>query len=183
MTVVEGEDDELGEVAQRRYQARRSRNVAIGTTVLVGVMAVTVLDGLGQVDAVGVDDATAVATEGPLELSVRYPTVARPALAAPFEISIEHDGGFPSDTVTITLNADYLAIWDLNGIVPAPSAETAEGDLVVWEVDAPEGDVLTVVVDARIEPARQEDADGRVAVLAPSGEPLAAVEFQTHVRP
>ena len=183
MTVVEGEDDELGDAVQQRIQGRRSRNVTIGTVVLTGVMALTVLDGLGVVETVGVDDATVVDSAGPLELTVRYPTVARPALAFPFEITVEHDGGFPEDTVTIALDADYLAIWDLNGVSPAPSAETAEGDVLVWEVDAPDCEVLTVVVDARIEPARQEDADGHVAVLDASGDELVAVDFTTAIRP
>jgi hypothetical protein len=182
----DGEDRELGEAVQRRVQQRRGRSVTIGTAVLAAVMAVSVLDGIGIVDAVGVDSATARAESGAVELSVRYPTVARPGLAAPFEVVVSHDGGFPDDTVRIAVDDDFLAIWDFNGVVPAPSGETSDGDMVVWELDAPDGDVLAVRLDARIEPARQRGVHGRVAVLDPSdpnGGEVVAVDFTTAVRP
>jgi hypothetical protein len=184
--VGDGEDHELGEAVQRRVQRRRGRSVTIGSAVLASVMAVSVLDGIGAVDALGVDSATARAEAGPVELSVRYPTVARPGLAAPFEVVVTHAGGFPDDTVRIAVDDDFLAIWDFNGIVPAPSAETSDGDVVVWELDAPDGDVLTVRLDARIEPARQQGVHGRVAVLDPSGPAggeVVAVDFATAIRP
>ena len=183
MTVDEGEDRELGDAVQQRVQRRRGRNVTIGTAVLASVMALSVLDGVGAVDAVGVDGATVRAASGPVELSVRYPAVARPGLAAPFEVVVSHDGGFPDDTVRIAVADDFLAIWDLNGVVPAPSGETSDGEAVVWELDAPDGDVLAVRLDARIEPARQQGVDGRVAVLDPSGGEVVAVDFTTAVRP
>ena len=81
------------------------------------------------------------------------------------------------------MSDDFLAIWDLNGVFPAPSGETSDGEVVVWELDAPDGDVLTVRLDARIEPARQEGVDARVAVLDGSGVELVAVDFTTVVRP
>ena len=183
MSVDEGEDRELGEAAQRRLQRRRAWTVSIGTAVLTGVMVLAVVDGIGSVDAVGVDDGTVSASSGPVDLTVRYPSVARPGLAAPFEIVVEQEGGFPEDTVSIAVSDAFLAIWDLNGVFPAPSGETSDGEVVVWELDAPDGDVLTVRLDARIEPARQEGVDARVAVLDGSGDELVAVDFTTAVRP
>lgn len=183
MSEQQGDDRELSEAAQQRVQRRRGRNVTIGTAVLVAVMALSVLDGVGAVDAVGVDGATARARSGPVEIAVRHPAVARPGLAAPFEVVVTHDGGFPDDTVRIAVDDDFLAIWDLNGIVPAPSGETSDGEVVVWELDAPDGDVLAVRLDARIEPARQQGVDGRVAVLDRSGAEVVAVDFTTAVRP
>ena len=179
----EGEDDELGEHVQRGLQRRRAWTVNIGTTVLAGVMALAVVDGIGAVDAVGVDGRSTSASSGPVDLTVRYPSVARPGLAAPFEIRIEQEGGFPEDTVSIAVSDAFLAIWDLNGVFPAPSAETSDGETVVWEVDSPEGDVLTVRLDARIEPARQDGVDARVAVLDGAGVELVAVDFTTAIRP
>ncbi|HYD08475.1 MAG TPA: hypothetical protein VEA78_00120, partial [Acidimicrobiales bacterium] len=58
--------------------------------VLGAVMASAVIDGVDLVDVWGVDDAT-VTTAGAdgTTLTVRYPTVVRPAVAAPFEIVVE----------------------------------------------------------------------------------------------
>ena len=56
-------------------------------------------------------------------------------------------------------------MWDENGLVPAPSAETTRGEWVEWEFDPPDGDELTVFYDARIEPAAQSGRSGEVAVL------------------
>ncbi len=161
----------------------RKRKVWYGTTTLflVAVMALGVVDAFGWADTYGVDSAHVGATGGGYELSVWYGTVSRPALATPFEITVRREGGFDAP-ITLAVDSDYLEMWDENGLVPAPSAETTHDEWVEWEFDPPEGDVLTVFYDARIEPAAQSGRGGNVAVLE-DGEPVVSVEFHTRVLP
>ena len=74
-------------------------------------------------------------------------------------------------------------MWDENGLVPAPSAETVMGPWVVWEFDPPIGDTLLVSYDARIEPAAQEGRSGAVAVLDEDDAVIVQVDFTTRVWP
>jgi hypothetical protein len=170
---------------QYQATARRSRRrgLLVGTTVLVLVMASAVVDGLGIVDSVGVDSATVTAVADGTTLSVRYPDVTRPALASPFEIVVSRPGGFEGQSIEVAVSTDYLLLWDLNGVIPSPSAETAGAAMVVWTFDPPSGDQLRIVYEARIEPAVQNGEQGRVAVLDERGDEQVAVEFETQVRP
>jgi hypothetical protein len=155
---------------------------ALTTVLLSGLMVAAVLDGLGGLPAFGVDAAWTTARGGAYELRVRHPDVTRPALASPFEIVVTRAGGFDGP-IEIAIDRHYLALWDLNGIYPDPSAQRSEGPWVVWEIDPPSGDTTTVLIDARIEPAAQSGREGRVAVLDQDGQPVAQVRFHTDVRP
>jgi hypothetical protein len=124
-------------------------------------------------------EATAEGTS----LAVRYPAVTRPALASPFEIVVTRPGGFQGQQVEVTVDTDYVELWDLNGIFPAPAEETATADEVHWTFDPPDGDTLRIVYEARIEPARQEGATGHVAVLDDDGTELVAVDADTRIMP
>ncbi|MET0326003.1 MAG: hypothetical protein ABW219_12315 [Ilumatobacteraceae bacterium] len=159
------------------------RKVLYGATtvVLTLIMVLGVVDAFGWFDAYGVDTATARAEGGGYTLEVSYPSVSRPALASPFEIVITGPDGFDGP-VTVAVTADYLKMWDENGLVPAPAAETMDGEWVLWEFDPPETDALRVFYDARIEPAVQSGRTGRVAVID-DGERVVQVEFRTEVRP
>lgn len=162
--------------------------VVVSLALLVG-MGVVVLDGLGVVDAVGVDDDTVTATapDG-TTLEVRYPSVSRPALASPFAITVHRDGGFGDEPVTVTVDTAYLTMWDLNGVFPSPSEETADDRAVRWTFDPPPGDTLVITYEARIEPAAQTAHAGHVAVLTDAdatgaGSELVAVDIRTRLRP
>lgn len=149
-------------------------------TLLFAVMGTAVIDGLDIVDIWGVDEDVVIAhSDDGTRLSVRYPTVTRPALASPFEIMVVRPGGFDAD-VELAIDLDYVELWDLNGIYPSPSDERSEGDRLVWTFAAPEGDTLKVSMDARIEPGEQlETRHGEVSLL----EPALTVRFSTKVRP
>lgn len=172
---------ELDEGAQRHV--RRTRRVGRAACSLVVALAVltAVLDGFDVVEVVGVDDAVVSATDGTTTLAVRYPSTSRPALASPLEITVTRSGGF-DDPIELAIDADYLLLWDLNGVLPAPTEEVSQGDVLRWTFDPPEGDTLRVLYEARIEPARQEGAAGRVAVVDGSAA-LVAVEFETRLMP
>lgn len=169
--------------ARRRSHRRRRLGYVLTTVVLSAVMAVAVLDGLGVISAVGVDDAEVVASAGGTTLAVRYPTVSRPALASPFVITITRDGGFDDRPVEVAVSTDYLALWDENGILPGPAEETAAAEDLHWTFDPPDGEVLRITYDGRIEPGAQSGGPGRVAVLDEAGDVVVAVRFDTEIRP
>jgi len=172
--------DVAGEAQQRLYRRRRLgyRVTSVALTLLVGAALVDASD----VTVYGVDTDHAVASAAGWQLDVRYGTRSRPALATPFEIEVRREGGFDGP-VTIAVSADYLAMWDENGLDPQPTGETQDGDTLQWTFEPPDGDVLVVSYDARIEPGAQNGKDGRVAVLDPSGAELVAVEFRTDLLP
>ena len=172
--------DHLGPATSAR-RPRRSWLHAGTTAALAAIVAVAVVDGLGWWDVYGVDTATANASGGGYELSVRHGTVTRPALATPFEITVTRLGGFEGP-VNVVVDRAYLGMWDENGLLPAPAAETTRDEWVEWEFDPPAGDTLSIVYDARIEPAAQSGRDGAVDVVE-DDEIVVAVAFHTAVRP
>jgi hypothetical protein len=151
------------------------------TAVLVVLLAVAVADGLGAIDAYGVDTAHVSAEAEGVVLDVGYTTVTRAALASPFEITVHRRGGFDGP-ITVAVDHRYLELWDENGLYPAPAAETTMGPWVVWEFDPPEGDTLRFTYDARLEPGAQRGRAGAVALLE-DGLIVAEVAFKTDVRP
>jgi hypothetical protein len=113
---------------------------------------------------------------------VLYPTVSRPALAAPFEITVERDGGFDAD-IELAIDTAYIKLWDLNGIFPTPAEERSEGEQLVWTFDRPDGDVFTLVYEARIEPGVQLETRAGTVSLLDEGTRVLDVRFATEVRP
>ena len=172
---VDGEDG-------RRLRSRRLWLYRVTTAALGAIVVAAVLDALGVYPFFGVDSRHAVARAQGYELDVRYAEVSRPAVATPFDIEVRRDGGFDGP-VTVGVSSDYLSMWDENGLDPAPSKETAQPGMLIWEFDPPPGDALEISFDARIEPAAQEGKRGFVTVLGPEGNPLVAVSFRTRLRP
>jgi hypothetical protein len=164
-----------------RSLAKRRALYAVSTTVVTLVMVLGVVDAFGWFNVFGVDSARVEASGGGYRLDVQYTAVSRPALASPFEITVSREGGFDGP-VTIGVTRTYLQIWDENGLFPAPSAETVNGEWLQWEFDPPVGDELIVYYDARIEPAQQSGRGGAVAVFE-DDVPVVEVDFYTEVRP
>lgn len=156
--------------------------VTAGSVALSLVMLTAVLDAVRVTDAFGVQSDVVRAATAAVELEVEYPTVSRPGLASPLAITITRSGGFDEE-VEVAISRAYFGLWDFNGVVPAPQEETADDETVRWTFAAPDGDVFSMQFDARIEPARQGGARGRVAVLEPDGSEAVAVEFTTNLRP
>ena len=171
-------DDAHGARALRR----RRFGYRFTTVVLATIVGLAVVDGAAPFGIYGVQTDTVSAAGGGLSLEVRYGTVSRPALATPFDIEVTSPGGF-TGPVTISVRSTYLAMWDENGLDPSPSEETADGESTLWTFEPPDGDVLAISFDARIEPAAQNGEAGRVAVLDDRGVELVAVEFRTRVLP
>jgi hypothetical protein len=151
--------------------------------LLVLVIGSALADGADVIDVWGVDDDTVEArsADGAV-LAVRYPNLTRPALASPFAIEVRRPGGFDDD-VELAIDLEYLELWDLNGVYPSPAEERSEGDRVVWTFDAPDGDTLSISIDARVEPGAQLERRRGAISLLDAGSPVATARFTTSVRP
>ena len=163
-----------------REEPQGARRKAVFYAVFAAGLAVFL--GLSFTGIFGVRSDTVRATGGGYELAVRYGATSRPALATPFDVEVRRPGGFDGP-VTVAVTADYLAMWDENGLSPSPSGESQDGEWEVWEFDPPDGDLLVISFDARIEPAAQSGRAGTVEVRDDAGAAVVAVDFETKVLP
>jgi hypothetical protein len=163
------EDAELGKV-------RRARN---GRRVILTLTCLLVL--LGASSMLGVRQATVSAESGGIEMTLTYAAVSRLGVATPWELQISREGGFRGPVTVATTNS-YFDIFDQNDLSPQPSSSTTDGDLILWEFDPPEGETLTVSVDARIEPIFR---GGRAAdtSVRENGVDVVGVSYETRVMP
>jgi hypothetical protein len=161
------------------FSVRRLRRARVGRRAFLGVLAVFLA--LGFANVFGVRTTTASATGGGYTLRVTYPSVSRPGLATPWSVEIRRPGGF-REPVTLATTFSYFDIFDRNTLDPEPSSSTTAGDRIVWELDPPLGDTLTVTLDGQIEP---DWSGGRKAVTAilEGGEEVVSVSYRTRILP
>ena len=157
--------------------ARRAR---LARRVMLALFASVLL--LGAVGALGVRTGHVSASGGGYELHVEYPRVTRPGHAVPLAVEVRKAGGFGDSPVVIAMRAGYFSLFDENGVLPGPSAETADGENVIWEFDPPPGEVLRVRFDTRTGPNRQSGERGTAAVFV-DDLPVVQVSFRTWVMP
>ena len=157
------------------------RLYAVMTVLLCVIVGLAVTDGIGATNVYGVRTSHRSADADGYSLEVHYASVVRPGLAAPFLVEVTSPGGFDGP-VTLGVDRSYLRMWDENGLSPAPTGEVIRGDWVDWTFDPPEGDVLAVTFDARIEPGVQSSRDGAVQLVI-GGRTVAEVTFTTRVMP
>jgi hypothetical protein len=160
-------------------ERRRMRRNQLARRAGLALLAVFVL--LGATGFLGVRTRTVEASAGGYDLTVRYAQVARPALAAPWELTVHHDGGFDGP-VTISTTADYFDLFDENGLSPDPASATAGRDRLVLEFDPPPGETLTVSYDARVGPNIQMGTRATTQVLV-HDEPVVGVSYRTWILP
>lgn len=130
---------------------------------------------------VGLREADISSSAAGYKLDVHYSELSRAGLASPFDMRVHHEGGFDSP-ITLRINHEYMTLFDLNGIYPAPASESVDGEMVVWEFDPPQGDVLRVQVDWRVQPSVHSGTPGRVELVVDGG-PITSVSFDTRVTP
>lgn len=166
-----------------RLRTRRL-SYAIGTLLVSIIVIAGAVDDAADVGIFGVTTGTrsAVTADGEMTVTVRYPTATRPAMASPFDIEIEKAGGF-NERIQVAVSWDWLEMWDENAFYPGPSSSWGEDDHLVMEFDPPEGDVLRIIYDARIQPAQQWGRDGYVAIVDSAGALTGTVRFHTRVLP
>ena len=164
--------DWRGLPAVRRARLIRRLLLAVFGTVLL----------LGATGWLGVRSGEVAASGGGYDLAVSYPRLTRAGHAVPLWVEVTKAGGFGKDPVMLRMTTDYFTLFDENGVQPAPSAETATGEDLVWEFDPPPGDTLRVYFDTRTGPNRQRGERAEVAVLVEDA-PVVSVTFRTWVLP
>src|SRR3546814_15778488 len=73
-----------------------------------------------------------------------------------------------------------MELWDENGFYPTPSAETTNGDWLLWEFDTPKTETFRFFYDARIGPSIPRGSSGSVAMFD-ANVPVVTVDVETRV--
>ena len=154
---------------RRGLWLRRFGLTCFGVLVLAGLLGF-----------LGVRTTTDTARDGELEVRLTRAEIARPALAVPYRLEITRSGGF-DEPIEVRVSSSYLQAFDENGANPDPDASTTDGDDTVWTFGAPDGDVLTVWLDTRIEPGVQWRITGRTTVS--TGDELVVIDHPIWILP
>ena len=155
------------------------RYIRVASLGLIGGLVI-----LAAIGLFGVRTKTAEATENGYSISAFYSAIARPGLAAPFSVEVATADGSPlPEQVTVRVDSPYLAIFDDNGMEPAPTESFNDRNWTWWTFDVPEGaSSLRVDLDARLEPAVQWGMRASAA-LEIDGVEVTQVDFTTWVMP
>lgn len=146
-----------------------------------GVITVLVL--LGVTGLLGVRTSVSSVSAGDYSLEVEYATVTRAGLATPFSIVVHRQASSESETLTVAVTSDYLALFDDNGMEPTPAGSHNTPEWTTWTFEIPPGEpTLRIDLDARLEPAVQWGRSGVVKVLSGDAE-LVSTSFTTLVMP
>lgn len=151
---------------------------AAALTVVTGVVVA------GCLGLLGVRSGTVTAVAEGYRLEVTTAVTARPGLAAPFSVSVARtDGAALPGRIDIRIDADYLAIFDENGLDPDPADGFNDGRWIWWTFSVPSrATTFTAAFDARIEPGVQWKRDGAVAVEI-DGRTVVSADVTTWVMP
>jgi hypothetical protein len=144
-----------------------------GVGVLVLIIAAAAFDALGP------RTGDTSAQGGGYALALEYPQIARAGEPAPLIVSITSEADF-SDSVHLRFCGTYFQHLDFQAWYPSPSAETTEGDWIVYEFDPPpDGRTLRVALDARVAPGQLGGRDACEVSVLDQGEPVATATWTT----
>jgi hypothetical protein len=160
-----------------RAAARHGR--LIRRTSLLVMLAVIAVSFTG---IFGPSRRTVTTTDGAYRLTLEHGSVVRSGQAVPLRLEVEHVGGYDGP-VTVVFDQDVFDRFDFQNWYPNPSAEVGEGDTVVYEFDPPEGDVLTVSLDARVAPTQWASHHSYSVALDVDGVETASTEYAVWVMP
>lgn len=143
-------------------QERRSRRIR-----RAGLAAFAVFVLAGVLGFLGVRTTQSSGRDGDLQVELHHAQVARPALAVPYHLTIRREGGF-DERIEVRISTTYLEAFDENGRNPEPADATVDAEETVWEFDPPDGEVLVVWLDTRVEPGVQWRVEGSTTVTVGS---------------
>lgn len=155
--------------------------VALRVVTIAAVVGLVLATGLGFL---GVRTAESSVSGHGYEMTVTHAAMTRPGLATPFSLEVQTTNGAPlPEEVTIRISAEYLAIFDDNGMEPLPSESFNTDEWTWWTFTVPDGrQRLTIDLDARLEPAVQSGRTAEAA-LQLGDDRVLSVEFTTGVSP
>jgi hypothetical protein len=123
-------------VADRLRRIHVLRNVA--PALVAGLMLV------GATGLLGVRAGSEAVSADGYDVQVDHPRITRGGLSADFDVQVVRPGGFGGSPVMIAATKDYLELFDIQRVFPAPIRETGARTLVYWTFEPPPGDVLDV---------------------------------------
>ncbi len=148
---------------------------------LVGLLALVAVVLAGATSLLGLRTETTTASGSGYTLELTYPRVARAGLDVMWQLSVQHQGGFPKD-LTLSLSADQFDIYEHQAFYPSPASETRTGDQLLLTFTAPPGDTFVLSFDAYVQPSSQVGKTATVSVLS-NGQPAATVHYSTLLAP
>jgi hypothetical protein len=148
----------------------------------LSVLAVIVLAGACGVLGVRSRTVTSRSADGAITLQVHYAQVARAGLGVPFDVTVHRDGGFGRAGVTLAITTQYLELFDLNAMLPEPSASTASDATTIWHFDAPPGDTFGLSLDMQVRGGRHWGRAGALT-LVEDRKPIARASFKSWLSP
>lgn len=148
----------------------------VGTVALLGVIGAALLG------AFGTRTTERSATQDGWTVGVRYASVARAGLDVPVTITVHRVGGFDDDVV-VAVTSDYLRFLDQQSTGPEPAEQTRDASSTYLTFTPPDGDTLTVDIEAYVRALHRTDAAGTVAVVAADGSLIAPVDVRTRLVP
>lgn len=144
------------------------------------VVLVVVLAAAG---ALGVSTRVSRSSGSVIDLTVTYPSRARPGMAAPLVIDVTSaDGAGLPERLEVVISSSYLAAFDVNGIEPTPAESWNDATATRFVFVVPErASSLRIDVDARLEPDVRWRRTGIAEVTA--GTESLIVQLDTWVLP
>lgn len=148
----------------------------VGTVALLGVIGAALLG------AFGTRTTERSATQDGWTVGVRYASVARAGLDVPVTITAHRGCGFDEDVV-VAVTSDYLRFLDQQSTGPEPAEQTRDASSTYLTFTPPDGDTLTVDIEAYVRALHRTDAAGTVAVVTADGNLVAPVNIRTRLIP
>jgi hypothetical protein len=146
-----------------------------------GLALLVLLLALGVAGAFDTSEDEVSASAGSVDLEVSYPDRVRAGLESTLGITVADPAGF-SGPIELAVGREWMEMFDLGAIVPAPDSETGNPERLLWTFEPPPGDRFEVSVSLTLRPAVRTGERGEVALL--SGDvALAVTEFETNVVP
>jgi hypothetical protein len=146
-----------------------------------GLAFLLILLGLGVAGVFDQAEDDVSASAGSVDLRVSYPDRVRAGLESSLDITVENPAGLTAP-VELAVSREWIEMFDLGAIEPAPDAETGDPERLIWTFEPPPGDRLEVSVALTLRPAVRTGEEGQVVLL--SGDaPFATVDFDTSVVP
>ena len=136
----------------------------------------------GLVGLLGVRSATVSGSGGGYTMSVRHAQVTRAGVAVPFHVRVTRSGGFDRP-LTLSISEDMLERFDFQNWYPNPSKETTSGGMVLYEFEAPPGNVFELDLDARTAPDQNGSTSVYRTMLVIDGQPMIDLSFRLSVAP
>jgi len=147
---------------------------------LIGFLVAIVVAGL--LGLLGVHSRSAEAVGDGYTLKVHYAWTARPGISVPFEVQVEHPGGFQGP-ITLTVSDSYLSSLANASVEPQATSSTNNGESTVFVFTPPSGDTFSASWGSQIDPSTNFGRLHATISLIDQSRSVASVRITTLVLP